>query len=367
MPVAAELQLAGHEVLWATATESCALIERYGFRAVPAGISSEKRQRLFFEMSPAGFLTMPVRAQRRVMMTLLFCEISAPVMRDDLIGVVERFDPDVVLHDLVDFAAAPVAAARGIAHATVAFGQALPPALLADVAGRVAHIWEAAGLEPSDSAGLYDQLYLHPLPSGFGQSISAPVVKSVRPMHFDGAADSDVPDWVRSFGKDLPGIYVTFGTEFAGLAPWSAVIEAVGALEADVVITLGSRVEPESLGAVPDNVRVERYVPQSYLLDHAAVVMSHGGSGTLFAAAARGIPQLSVPIAADQWDNADALVAAGAGLMLEPNERTAHAINDAVSLLLDRHSYGHAARALAEGFAALPHPRDHVTTIEALA
>ncbi len=366
VPLAAEIQAAGHEVAWATTTDSCPMIERYGFRAVPAGISGQRRRELWAAQAPPNFLELPVRERRPVFMRAMFGDICTAVMRDDLVGVVDQFRPDVIIHDLLEFAAAPVGSARGIPHVTLAFGAALSPILLAVATEMVAQVWADSGLVPSPDAGLYDHLYLHPLPPGFGRSLSAPTVRSIRPMHFDGAVVGDAPAWTADFGSDRPGVYITFGTEMAQLAPWAAMLEAAGSVDADVVVTLGSQVEPSSLGAIPGNVRVERYVPQTHMLDRAAVVVSHAGSGTLFAAAARGIPQLCVPIAADQWDNSDALVATGAGLILEPGERSAEAILKAMSRLIEGHAHAQAARTLAEGFAALPHPRDHVATIEAL-
>jgi UDP:flavonoid glycosyltransferase YjiC (YdhE family) len=185
-------------------------------------------------------------------------------------------------------------------------------------------------------------------------------------MHFDGAAVTEAPDWVENFGRTRPGIYITFGTEMAASAPWPAIVEALGSLDAEAVVTLGSAIDPATLGAAPANVRIEKYVPQSFILDRASVVVSHAGSGTLFAAAARGIPQLCVPIAADQWSNSDALSAAGAAITLELDQRSAEQIHHALTTLLDEPSYGVAARALSLDFAALPHPREHVATLEAL-
>jgi UDP:flavonoid glycosyltransferase YjiC (YdhE family) len=271
----------------------------------------------------------------------------------------------VIVHDLCEYAAAPIATSRGIPHVTLAFGDALAPALIAATAASVAEVWTAEGLTPSDSAGLYDHLYLHPLPASLGATPRSSAVRSVRPLHFDGATVSDKPEWVATFGRDRPGVYVTFGTEAGVFAPWSDIIAALGTLDVDAVVTLGG-LDSDTIGTVPPNVRVEQYVPQAFLLDRAAAVVSHAGSGTLFATAARGLPQLCVPIAADQWQNADALAASGAGLMLELDERDPQTIRDALARLLDGPVHADAAQVLAKDFAALPHPRHHVPTIESL-
>ncbi|NMD25371.1 MAG: glycosyltransferase family 1 protein, partial [Actinobacteria bacterium] len=43
VPLAAALQAAGHQVLWATATESCARVRALGFEAVAAGMGVGER------------------------------------------------------------------------------------------------------------------------------------------------------------------------------------------------------------------------------------------------------------------------------------------------------------------------------------
>jgi hypothetical protein len=366
VPLAAELQAAGHDVLWATAEEACAQVERYGFRATPAGLPGAERRRRFAERAGAVLPRLGERERRAVLLPVMFGEIATPPMLRDLVSVFDSFQPDVVIHDLVEFAAAPIAAARGIPHVTVSFGCALSPALIAVAAASVADVWTSVGTLPSPSAGLYDPLYLHPLPAGFGLPPGTDSAMSIQPMHFDGAAGSDVPPWIVDFGHDRRGVYVTFGTEMAQLAPWPAVIEAIGSIDADFVVTLGAQVDAGTLGAAPDNVRLEQYVPQTWLLDRVSAVASHAGSGTLFATAARGIPQLCIPIAADQWENSDALAATGAAISLEVHQRAADDIYDAMVTLLDGRQHTSAALTLADAFTALPHPRDHVATIEAL-
>src|SRR4051812_33844143 len=63
----------------------------------------------------------------------------------------------------------------------------------------------------------------------------------------------------------------------------------------------------EELGAIPDNVRVERFVPQVEIMPYTSAVVCHGGSGTLLSTLAAGF-------FADQPANARAAEAAGAGL-----------------------------------------------------
>lgn len=112
---------------------------------------------------------------------------------------------------------------------------------------------------------------------------------------------------------------------------------------------------------------MERYVPQSFILDRAKVVISHGGAGTLIGAATTGTVQLCVPIAADQWDNADSLFAANAGVVLEPDERDVDTIRQSMQNLLADVAKHADAELLRDEFAAMPHPAALVTTVEQFA
>lgn len=365
VPLIGELQRAGHDVLWATRRDGCAMLERYGFRALSATAANRGSSGMT-EQEIATAAALPARERRLAVMPTMFGRIGARHMRDGLVPIVDEYRPDVVIHDLVDFAAAPIASARGIPHVTLAFGTALPPLLLQAVAAAVADLWVDEGLVPSADVGLYDHLYLHPLPPTFGETPTAPAVRRMRPMHYDGSVVAGEPGWIHEFGRDRPGVYITFGTVMAGGAPWGALVEAVNDLEADVVMTVGTKFDAASLGVLPDNVRVEGYVPQTHLLSRAAVVVSHAGSGTMFAAAARRIPQLCLPMGADQWENADALARSGAGLTLEPDERNPDRVRTSLLSLLDGGDHKYAAMILADDFAALPHPSAHVPTIESL-
>ena len=70
------------------------------------------------------------------------------------------------------------------------------------------------------------------------------------------------------------------------------------------------------LGAVPANVRVERWVPQPEALARASLVVCHGGSGTVLGALAANLPLIVMPMFDDQFANARAL--AGAAVVVEP-------------------------------------------------
>ena len=102
-------------------------------------------------------------------------------------------------------------------------------------------------------------------------------------------------------------------------------------------------------------MQVEQWVDQAAVLGRCSAVVSHGGSGTFLGALARGLPQLCLPQAADQFRNAEGGGRAGAALVLGPAEQTAAAARAAVERLLGTPACGPARRVAAE-IAAMPGP-----------
>jgi UDP:flavonoid glycosyltransferase YjiC (YdhE family) len=109
------------------------------------------------------------------------------------------------------------------------------------------------------------------------------------------------------------------------------------------------------------NVRVE-----SLSATPVASVVCARRAGTVLGAALQGLPQLLFPIIADQWDNADAVSRAGAGVACELACRDAASLATALQRLLHDAVVHDAARAVATEIAAMPSAADHVQAIEAL-
>ncbi|HJY43082.1 MAG TPA: nucleotide disphospho-sugar-binding domain-containing protein [Propionibacteriaceae bacterium] len=103
-----------------------------------------------------------------------------------------------------------------------------------------------------------------------------------------------------------PVVYLTLGT--VGWGTVDLMREALAGLTElplDVLVAIGSYFDPAQLGPLPDSVRVERFVRQDLVLPRVDLAVHHGASGTLLAAA-EGVPQLAMPIGADQFQNAEA-------------------------------------------------------------
>ena len=87
-------------------------------------------------------------------------------------------------------------------------------------------------------------------------------------------------------------------------------------------------------------------------MPHATAMVCHGGSGTVNAALAAGLPMVVVPLFADQPHNARRVAEIGAGIALAPDQLVR--LPDAVRTLLADRSYRAVAGRIADGAKQLP-------------
>ncbi|MCP5114555.1 MAG: glycosyltransferase, partial [bacterium] len=93
---------------------------------------------------------------------------------------------------------------------------------------------------------------------------------------------------------------------------------------------------PEQLPAdLPRRVRHFEFVPFSEVLPRAAAFVHHGGIGSTAQALAAGVPQLVVPFAHDQPDNATRVKRLGVGELLLPRQYKAPRVAQRLNRLLD--------------------------------
>ena len=370
VPLARAFLERGHEVAWAASEDVCRRLRGEGFDAMPAGLGEHVANRAFEERFPeVRDLAPPDRPD--FMFPRLFGPIRAGPMLDDLLPIARDWKPSLLVSEQAELAGPIAAAVLGVPNVTHAFGSLLPSRRLVDAAEQMAGLWEAHGLEPRPYAGTYDHLYLDIYPRSMqaAQMDHIAAVQPLRPVTF-AAAEEDggggAPGWSEDGGAgDRPLVYVTFGTVFnRDVTPIACVVEALRSLPVRVVATVGPGRDPGVLGEQPDNVRVASYIPQTELLPHCAAVASHAGSGTFLAAIARGLPQLLLPQAADQFLNAAAGARAGAGIAIPPDGLDVEAVRDAAQRLLDDPSYRDAAARLGEELRVMPVPETVVERIE---
>jgi UDP:flavonoid glycosyltransferase YjiC (YdhE family) len=291
----------------------------------------------------------------------LFAEIGAPLTVDDLLRVAGEWRPDVIVADSFVFAAPLVSALLGVRYVHHLLGPAIDPFTLDLVTDALSPLWRSFGHDVPAMGGLYGDITLTICPPAIEPRPGPPgaQVLSLRPVPLDRSGPDDrLPDYVGRFGG-RPLIYVTLGTlSNTDVGVFRAIIDGLSTQPVNAIVTIGSNNDPAELGALPTNVHVERYVPQSLLLPHCRAGVNHAGSGTMLGAFAHGLPQVVIPQGADNFVNADRAVLSGAALRLLPEEVDVETVVASLHRLLDEPGFGTAAAGIAAEIADMPTPAD---------
>jgi len=342
LPLATELRARGHDLRWVAGGDSAATAEATGIPVTRAGMPVAERLAIFARRYPDA-PSLPAPERRAVAFSKLFGEIAAPAMVDAVVATVRAWRPDVVVHDAAELTGPLAAAAAGIPSVCHGFGEVVPAASVRRAGQEVAPLWRAQGLEPDTYAGCYRGLYVDIYPPGLG----AQPMDHVPHVQLRRPAD----------GRPATGttVYVTFGTVFNEVDDgFRAAVLAAAAVADDVVVTVGPSGAPDAVGPTPPNVLVQRFVPQAELLPRCGAVVCHGGSGTVLASLAHGIPLVCLPRAADQFANAANVERVGAGTALVGAAATPAALGTALEQALTAPEPRSAARALAAEIAGMP-------------
>jgi UDP:flavonoid glycosyltransferase YjiC (YdhE family) len=295
----------------------------------------------------------------------LFIRMHARAALPGMLALIDAWRPDVVVRETMEFASTIAAERLGVPQ--VRFGVHLMAALdgnvgpLALAGGPLQELRAFAGLEPDEALRA---LLGSPLLTLAPAALDAPGAPPVARFR-DPEAAAPAPR-----NGHRPLVYVAFGSEapgshhFPGL--YRDALEALAAVDADVVVAVGDRRAPEELGAPPGNARVERWVPQAEVLRTASAMVSHGGSGSTLAALGAAIPQVLVPLFVDGPANAARVVGLGAGVAVGGADAVPGELGAAVEAVLGDPAYHAGARAVADEIAALPPIDDAVAVLQSL-
>lgn len=303
----------------------------------------------------------------------------------DLRNAIAQTRPDLLLVDINAWGARTVAEGSGIPWA--AFSPYTPPL---ESKGTPPF---GPGLDPMPgAAGKFRDALVRPLVTGAVERLMRPGINSMR-ADLSGGSLAPVRN-VDEFFRTAPLLLVATAPPFEYPHPdWGADVRMIGALNWEppteppawlgtlpnpaVLVTTSSEYQADealvrtSLAAladepftvvatvpagtgpwpeqVPDNARVERFLPHDAVLGHAAVAVTHGGMGATQKALARGVPVVVVPFGRDQHEVAARVVAADAGVRLKRRNLTPEKLRAAVRQALTKAA---GARRVADGYAA---------------
>lgn len=315
-----------------------------------------------------GIATAPAPAAALLSERELFGRLCTAAMLPATSAAFAEWHPDLVIRETCEYSSAVVAARNGVVQAQVAISQAAIESSALETAAPALEAFEA---------GIVEAVRLSPYLTRFPSSLDPVDYPDTRRYRVgDRAAPAPLPRWWADSG--LPLAYLSFGSVTASMSMASDVytlaFEALRDLPLRVLFTVGKDLGAVDLGPVPDNVHVEQWVRQEDVFAESSVVISHGGSGTVFGALAAGLPQVVLPLFADQFANGRRLEDAGAGLCVEGRAREhggrprlsaadVSRIATSVVAVLNEPSYAIAAGGLAGEMAAQPPPEDVLTAL----
>ena len=382
VPLAQAASAAGHAVAFAGPPSVCPTINGLGIAAFPAGrdgMDDPELREVFLRLASLGRHNADPSAptpEARLLMGRIVASIKPRHILPDLVQIGRDWEPDLIVREAYEFGGCLAAEHLGLPHATVAVGLHRPAywqqEFFAECLDEIRCAWS---LPPDPELAALDRyLYLSFAPPSFADpAVALPsTAHALRPVPFDRSANEELPVWVQQL-RSCPTVYVSLGTAQPSAAPgifpelFQAMIAAVSDEVVNVIVTVGHTQDPMALGPQPPNVHVERYIPQTLVLPYCDMVITHGGYNTVMGALSVGLPMVVVPIAADQPDNAARCAALGVGRVVQPFERTTHAIGAAAREVLGQAMYGDNARRGRNEIRRLPGPQRGVALLERLA
>ena len=162
---------------------------------------------------------------------------------------------------------------------------------------------------------------------------------------------------------ERPLVFISMGTVLNEKPDfYKTCIRALAEEPVDVLISCGKAVDPESLGTLPDNIRVEPYVNQPEVLAKANVFLTHCGMNSVSESLYMAAPMVLYPQTNEQRAVARRAFEMGAGVELKGD--SPEEIRAAVLTVLKDPQYARAAQACSRDFREAPGPKGAAEFIE---
>ena len=152
---------------------------------------------------------------------------------------------------------------------------------------------------------------------------------------------------------DKPLVYISMGTVINDRPDfYRKCLEALKDLKVDVIISCGKSVGIDSLGELPENVRVFPYVDQLEVLSKTSVFLTHCGMNSVSESLYMAAPMVLYPQTNEQAAVARRVTEIGAGKLLKDDSTAG--IREAVLELITDPGYAAAAKDCCEDFRNCP-------------
>ncbi|MEU5553666.1 activator-dependent family glycosyltransferase [Micromonospora sp. NPDC047793] len=399
VPLAWALRTAGHEVQVAVQPHFVDHVTQAGLTAVPIGSERDLWQLMSTDdrWISSGINGMPIPYDtadwrpETVTMSYLrdgyetqverWHQVSTTPMLRGLVNYCRQWKPDLVIWEPLTYAGPIAAEACGAAHARLVFGidslaitrehflrlhaQEQPPGSdpLAEMLTRYG---ERYGVRYSETLAT-GQFTFTLLPSALHSGAAGLKYEPLRFVPYGGPAV--IPKWLWT-RPEKPRVAFTMGISHAQLGMMYSmelhdVFKELSRLDIEVVATVPEAAQRE-LEWVPDNVRMVPYVPLAALVPTCAVVVHHGGFGTLATTALHGVPQIVVP-----WDDdgpalAQRVAAVGAGFAIHASQADGTMLRQRITRIFDEDALTVGTAALREEMLGMPSPTEVADQIEAI-
>ena len=273
----------------------------------------------------------------------MFAGVRVDLGFDEALRQAEEFGPDFLVCEEFDFVGPMVAAALGVPWVAHGISGAVPEALLDAMRERLSGEYLSRSLTPVPRTALVD-----PYPDVLRSAGELPAADriTIRPVA-NGHGSAQAP-W-QGVESDLPLALVTVGTTVLDDAALAVLATSVAAAGFTVIVTARADQLPAD---VDPRVHPVGFVPLSELLPSVDLVVTAGGTGTLLAALAHGLPMVVRPFVADQPWNAARLADLGAGIVIDDPAEA----GDAARRIAENPKYREAARSAAAEMTSMNSP-----------
>lgn len=338
------LKADGHDVLAAGAPSVVEAFRRAGiagYQIVPEPLWSDAEDTL--REIPA-LASAPPSRRLGVLRSELSVRRRAIALVEPLLEIAQSLRPAVILRDATELAGWVAAERLEIPDVSFEVSAHWPrERWSAEVGDAIIELRKHAGIpefKDDPARTMYRHMHINNAPpSLLAEGVALPsTAVDLKPVFFEHYEGEPV-------GEGLEGhVYVAFGSVYN--APGDVVTAIIDRLSEvfPAVLVAGRTPSPRP------SVLSWPFIPQTPAMHGCAVVLCHGGRNTVLTAMRHGVPVVCLPLGSDNFDIADRVAQAGAGVTAE---WVADLASAAVKRVGTQTAYRHGAQRLATEIAAM--------------